>query len=50
MVATGTQRLRATGAGGPGVDDLLQLFITSTLEGSDWTTLNAFYTAIYLAE
>ena len=50
MVATGTQRLRATGVGGPGVDDLLQLFITSTDEGSDWTTLNAFFTAVYVAE
>lgn len=50
MVATGTQRLRATGAGGPGVDDLIQLFITSSLEGSTWTTLNAFLTCVYLAE
>ena len=50
MVATGTQRLRATGVGGPGVDDLLQLFISSTQEGSDWTTLNAFFSAVYVAE
>ena len=50
MVATGAQRLRATGVGGPGVDDLLQLGITSTQEGSTWTTLNAFLTATYVAE
>ncbi len=50
MVATGSQRLRATGVGGPGIDDLLQLAITSSQEGSDWTTLNAFLTVVYVAE
>ena len=50
MVATGTQRLRATGVGGPGVDDLLQVAMTSSQEGSTWTTLNAFFTAVYVAE
>ena len=50
MVATGTQRLRATGVGGPGIDDLLQLFISSPDVDSSWTTLNAYFTAAYLAE
>ncbi len=50
MVATGTQRLRASGVGGPGIDDLLTLAITSSQEGSTWTTLNAFLTAVYVAE
>ncbi len=50
MVATGTQRLRSTGVGGPGVDDLLTLAITSSQEGSTWTTLNAFLSATYVAE
>ena len=50
LVATGTQRLRATGVGGPGIDDLLQLAITSSLEGRTWTTLNGFLTATYVAE
>ena len=50
MVATGSQRLRATGVGGPGIDDLLTLAITSGQEGSTWTTLNAFLTVVYVAE
>lgn len=49
MVATGSQRLRATGAGGPGVDDLMQLFITAD-QATTWTTLNAFLTVTYVAE
>lgn len=49
MVATGSQRLRSTGVGGPGVDDLLQLFITADAP-TTWTTLNAFMTADYAAE
>lgn len=49
MVATGSQRLRATGVGGPGVDDLIQLFITAD-QATTWTTLNAFLTLTYAAE
>lgn len=50
MVATGSQRLRATGVGGPGVDDLMQLFIVADQAGTAWTTLNAFMTVTYAAE
>ena len=49
MVATGSQRLRATGIGGPGIDDLMQLFITAD-QAATWTTLNAFLTLSYAAE
>jgi hypothetical protein len=49
MVATGSQRLRATGVGGPGIDDLMQLFITAD-QLTTWTTLNAFLTLSYAAE
>ena len=49
MVATGSQRLRATGAGGPGVDDLMQLVIRAD-QATTWTTLNAFLTVTYVAE
>lgn len=49
MVATGSQRLRSTGVGGPGVDDLLQLVVTAD-QAATWTTLNAFMTATYSAE
>ena len=50
LVATGSQRLRSLTPGAPGIDDLLQLFISSPQTDSTWTTLNAFMTVVWVAE